>query len=301
MKLRWLAVTALVSMIGVAWPAGAQQQTLTPEERAERERQFQEGLRAPRPIEAVSSVWIDELTWMEVRDEIAAGKTTAIIPTGGVEQNGPYLTTGKHNVIMVGACEAIAGKLGNALCTPVVKFVPEGRIDPPSGHMRYPGTISLRQETYQALLDDIASSLVAHGFTDIIFLGDSGGNQSGMEAVANTLNARWSGSGATAYFIGGFYRPGYSETGRFTTEVLGIEQTEDDGLHDSFGVTALMMVTDPTAVRFDQRVKAGLAKINGVPITPLKATVDIAKRMMNFRADYTVTLIREAMDSSASQ
>jgi hypothetical protein len=53
---------------------------------------------ASRPIAAHNSVWIEQLTWMEVRDAIRSGKTTVIVPTGGVEQNGPYPVTGKHNV-----------------------------------------------------------------------------------------------------------------------------------------------------------------------------------------------------------
>src|SRR2546426_10462803 len=89
---------------------------------------------ARRPIEALDSVWIEELTWMEVRDALKAGKTTVIIPTGGVEQNGPYLATGKHNYILRATAEAIARKLGNALAAPSVPFVPEGDIDRPTGH-----------------------------------------------------------------------------------------------------------------------------------------------------------------------
>ena len=74
----------------------------------------------PRPIAAVDSAWIEDLTWMEVRDALKAGKTTAIVATGGVEQNGPYLVTGKHNVILKAICEAIARRLGNTLIAPIV-------------------------------------------------------------------------------------------------------------------------------------------------------------------------------------
>ena len=142
----WLAVAAV--------PVLAQQRTLTPEQIAERERAYREELATPNPLEASESVWIEELTWIEVRDRIADGYTTAIIPTGGIEQNGPYLATGKHNVIVEALGPAIADKLGNALCAPIVPFVPEGKIDPPSGAMMYPGSITVRDETYQALLED---------------------------------------------------------------------------------------------------------------------------------------------------
>ena len=148
-------------------------------------------INTPRPIEALNSVWIEEMTWMEVRDAIASGKTTVIIATGGIEQNGPYLATGKHNYVLMGACEMLARRLGNALCAPIIKLVPEGNIDEPSGSMRYPGTISLRQETFEAMLTDVGASLEAHGFEHIIYIGDSGGNQRSMAAVAARLNQRW--------------------------------------------------------------------------------------------------------------
>jgi creatinine amidohydrolase len=258
-------------------------------------------LSAPRPIDALESVWIEELTWMEIRDEIAAGKTTVIIPTGGVEPNGPYLATGKHNVVLRGTCEAIAKKLGDALCAPVVAFVPEGRIDPPSGHMRSPGTISLREETYRTLLDDIASSLKVHGFKHIIFIGDSGGNQAGMDEVAKALNERWAGSGTTAYFIPEYYRPGYADLDKYMEEALGIKEPVNDGLHDQFSITALMMVIDPTTVRYEQRVKAGRATINGVTIAPKERTVEIGRKLVEFRAEYTARAIRAAKAKSTTQ
>jgi creatinine amidohydrolase/Fe(II)-dependent formamide hydrolase-like protein len=253
--------------------------------------QFQEELRAPRPIEAVNSVWIEDLTWMEVRDLLAAGHTTAIIATGGIEQNGPYLVTGKHNVVLQGACEGIARALGNALCAPVVKLVPEGDIDVPSGHMRYPGTLSLRQETFEAVLHDVASSLRAHGFTDVVFIGDSGGNQSGMENVAAALNARW--KDARAYFIPEFYT--YADVLAYMENDLGARQTTNDGLHDDFAITSMMMAVDPATVRYDQRVAAGRTTINGASITPKERAVEVGRKLFAFRVQRTVDAIRASM------
>lgn len=253
---------------------------------------------AARPIPPGFSWWTDELTWMEIRDLVADGYTTVILPTGGIEENGPYLSTGKHNVILEGLCPAIAGRLGNALCAPIVKFVPEGDIDPPSGAMRYPGTISLREDTYRALLDDIASSLRNAGFTDVVFIGDSGGNQAGMAAVADELNRRWRGEGAVAHFVGEFYDPGWDATERYTERELGVSETRDDGYHDDIWVTAMMMVTDPEQVRYRQRVEAGLASINGVPIEPLDDAVLLGRKMIDFRAGFTADAIRSAISAS---
>ena len=117
----------------------------------------------PNPLPATETLWIERMTWMDVRDALAAGKTTAIISTGGMEPNGPWLVTGKHNYVLHANCEAIARDLGNALCAPIVKWVPEGQIAPQSGHMRSPGTISLRQETFEALLTDVAGVLDKQG------------------------------------------------------------------------------------------------------------------------------------------
>src|SRR5437868_3754346 len=128
--------------------------------------------KARRPIEALDTVFIEEMTWMEVRDALKAGKTTVLVPTGGVEQNGPYLATGKHDYILRATSEAIARKLGNALVAPIVPFVPEGDIDPPTGHMKYPGTISLTEDTYQSLLTDVCACFRTHGFEHVVLIGD---------------------------------------------------------------------------------------------------------------------------------
>src|SRR5688572_3748327 len=182
---------------------------------------------SPRPIEAVDSVFIEDLTWMEVRDALKAGKDTVIVATGGVEQNGPYLVTGKHNVVLRGTTDVIARKLGKTLVAPILQFVPEGDIDPPSLHMLYPGTISVREETFQALLTDICASLKAHGFKKIILIGDSGGNQAGMKAVAEALASKWKGSGCRIVFIPEYYDA--APVNKWLEE-QGIKQTPE-GLH----------------------------------------------------------------------
>lgn len=261
----------------------------------DRELRAKKMLATPNPLKPSDSLWIEELTYMEVRDRIADGYSTAIIPTGGIEENGPYLATGKHNVILRSLCPAIARDLGNALCAPVVGFVPEGNFDPPSGAMLFPGSFTLSDETYHALLSDIGESLKLHGFRDVILIGDSGGNQRGLAAAAETLNERWDGSGVRAHFILEFYTTGWSETEKYTEEVLGVAEGESDGYHDDIWVTAMMMVTDPSSVRYDERVEAGLASINGVDISSREETVELGRKMVQFRAAFTADKIREAI------
>ena len=263
---------------------------------AQNQTDIDELLAAPRPITAGQSYWTEELTWMEIRDLIANGTTTVIIPTGGIEENGPYLATGKHNLILEATCPAIAAELGNALCAPIVKFVPEGSIEPPTGAMLYPGSISLSQETYEALLTDIAKSLGQAGFTDIVMIGDSGGNQRGMSNVADQLGEHWADSDTSIHFIREFYDPGWVATEQFTENELGVAESQHDGYHDDIWVTAMMMVTDPNQVRFDQRVAADLASINGVAITPKSEAIQLGRAMIQFRAEFTADAIRSAIE-----
>jgi len=279
---------ALLLLVALAPTLEAQEQ--------DRERRLGEQLAAPRPIAALNSVWIEELTWMEVRDALAEGKTTAIIPTGGIEDNGPYLATGKHNYVLQTACEEIARRLGDALCAPIVKLVPEGRIDEPSGHMRFPGTISLREETFRMVLSDVARSLAAHGFRDVVFIGDSGGNQAGMEATARELNRRW--TDARAHYIPEYYDK--AAVVEWMEEELGIVQPVDEGLHDNYVITAEMMIADPTTVRYDQRVAAGRATINGLSIVPKERTIEIGRKLLGYRVDRTVEAIRRERSHAAS-
>jgi creatinine amidohydrolase len=280
----------------LCWAAGAATaQSPAPDEIAAREARIRAMHASERPIAAGDSYWIEELTWLEVRDRIREGWTTVIIPTGGVEENGPYISTGKHNVILQSLCPSIAAKLGNALCAPIVKFVPEGSLEPPSGAMRFPGSITLQDSTYEALLEDITMSLKVGGFTDIVLIGDSGGNQDGMHNVAVRLNERWQGTGIRAHFVREFYTPGWEETEKYTKETLGVVETKNDGHHDDIWVTAMMAVTDPAQIRYDQRVAAGLASINGVPLEPLEKTVELGRKMVEFRAGYTAEAIRQAI------
>lgn len=246
---------------------------------------------APNPIPAPNTVWLEEMTWMDVRDAVKAGKITVIIPTGGMEPNGPWLATGKHNFVLHANCEAIARKLGNALCAPIVKFVPEGRIDPPSGHMTSPGTISMREETFRALLTDIVASLKMSGFRNIILIGDSGGNQAGQRAVADSLTAIWKGSPIVAH-VQEYYD--YAGVKKFM-EGKGVVESKPENMHDDPVISLNMFIDDPRSIRYDQRIKAGKASINGVTLSNKKQSMQWAKEIVDYRSTTTVEAINKAI------
>lgn len=247
---------------------------------------------APNPLPKANTVWLEEMTWMDVRDAMKAGKTSVIITTGGIEPNGPWLALGKHNYVLRANCEAIARKLGNALCAPIDPFVPEGNPAAKSGHMGTPGTISLREETFQALLTDIVTSLKTHGFENIILIGDSGGNTTGMRTVANKLNTEWSGSPFVVHI------PEYYDYASVTREMAAkglIKEGTNEQLHDDAIITLNMWITDPKSVRYEERVKAGKATINGVSIADSKKNLEMAKAIVEYRATVTVAAIQKAI------
>ncbi|MDA1096724.1 MAG: creatininase family protein [Chloroflexi bacterium] len=239
------------------------------------------------PIDALESVWIGDLTWIETRDAISAGKTTAIIPTGaGSEQNGPYLAGRKHDIIIKATAESIARRLGNALVAPIVSFVPEGDWDVPFGTQRYPGTIGVSDATFEAILTDVATSLRAMGIQTIIFIGDSGGNQAPAERVATALNARWTDGKTKVYHIGEYYN--WPQRQQWLRD-HGINETmQAIGLHDEFSAAAIMLMMEPTTVRIDQRKRVGQWSINGVDLAPEARTVALARELVEWITDVTV-------------
>jgi creatinine amidohydrolase len=249
---------------------------------------------APRPIAALDSVWMEQLTWMEIRDAIASGKTTAFILTGGVEANGPYIPTGKHNYVLEAAGEAMARRLGNVLIVPILRYEPGQPATSTS-----PGSVVLSDATYKAVLTDMATSLKAQGFKNIVLMGDSGGNQTRMEEVTETLSAQWDSESTAIHFV-----PEYYATKRIIDEEtipgLGIVE-EPEGLHDSYRITSVLLAAHgPKIIRFDQRVAAGKASINGISINPPDKTIEIGKKNMELRVDHAVAAIEKAIGKRSS-
>ena len=249
----------------------------------------------PNPLPATDTVWLEQMTWMEVRDALAAGTRSVLIPTGGIEPNGPWVALGNHNVILQANCEAIARRLGNALCAPVIKHVPEGGIDPPAGHMRTPGTISLRDDTFKALLTDTAESLIAGGFTEVLFIGDSGGNQSGQQAVAEALAGKYAGRARA------FHVPAYYDYDAVIAHMAGkgLVEGRQEGLHDDAFTTLNMYVVDPGSVRYEARRAAGRASINGVDLSDAARNAELGGQIVAFRAAFTVEAIKTLRAAAA--
>jgi len=246
---------------------------------------------AVNPIPAPNTVWLEEMTWMDVRDAMKAGKTTILIASGGIEPNGPWIALGKHNYVLHQNCEAIARKMGNALCAPIVKFVPEGGVEPPTSHMTTRGTLSLRETTFRALLTDLVVSLKVHGFEQVFLIGDSGGNQAGQRNVADSLNTLWGGKPLIAH-IQEYYD--YASVEAYMKD-HGVVDGVAENLHDDPIISLNIFADDPKAIRLDERIKAGKASINGVSLADKKKNAALAKQIIEFRATATVNAINKAI------
>lgn len=244
------------------------------------------------------TVFVEELTWTEVGARVRAGTRSVIVATGGTEQNGPHMVLGKHNFIIRAAAERIARELGGALVAPVVAYVPEGGLDPPSGHMRYPGAITLPEEHFRALLEAAARGFALHGFENVIFIGDSGGNQRGMEAVAAALNAEWeaAGSPARVLYIAEYYRAnGFRE---WLAE-QGLDE-ETVGRHAGVSDTSQLWFVAPGMIREEARVRDGGFADSGVRGDPTRASPEFGEVGLRLKVETTVRVVRERLAALAS-
>ena len=234
------------------------------------------------------TVFLEELTWTELRDLIGSGKTTVIVPIGGTEQNGPHMALGKHNRRVQLLSEKIARALGDALVAPVIAYVPEGAVNPPTAHMKFPGTITMPEETFEKVLEYAARSFQHAGFRDIVFLGDHGGYQRDEKMVAERLDREWAATPARVHAIEEYYRASETEF----AEVLKSKGygEEEIGTHAGLADTSLMLAVDPNLVRAN-RLGVG----EGVHGDPARANPRLGQLGVDLIVTRTVEVIRKAV------
>lgn len=248
---------------------------------------------------APASVQLEELTWTEVRDALRAGTTTVIIPVGGTEQSGPHMALGKHNVRVKVLAERIARALGHTLVAPVIAYVPEGQVSPPTQHMRYSGTVSISDDAFKGVVDGAARSFRQHGFTDVVLIGDHGGYQPLLAAVATRLNREWASSPARAHFVAAYYEAAQAPYNQVLRD-HGLTDAQI-GSHAGAADTSLMLATDASLVRREPlRIDAGAAaaKAVGVIGDPRPATAALGQIGVELIVSRTSAAIRQAIARS---
>jgi creatinine amidohydrolase/Fe(II)-dependent formamide hydrolase-like protein len=231
---------------------------------------------------------LEALTSTELRARIAAGATTALLPIGGTEQNGPHMVLGKHNVRVRVLAEQIAERLGNALVAPVIAYVPEGRIDPPEAHMRYAGTLSIPEPAFESMLEGAALSLCHHGFRDVVLLGDHGGYQKSEQRVATRIKR----DGCRVHAVTEYYRA--SQQGHAKLLAARGFPAAEIGEHAGLADTSLALAVDPSLVREEWLGRASTpAERPGVSGDPRRASAELGRLGTAHIVDETVAVIRQ--------
>lgn len=239
---------------------------------------------------------IADMTWMEVRDAIASGSTTVIVPSGGLEQNGPHMVIGKHDYIVTWAARWIATELGNALVAPVVSYVPQGNYDPPTGNMSFPGTLGVPPAVFAGVLEGIARSLKVAGFKAICLIADHGPSIAPQTQIAAKLTAEWGSGGPKVVAINSYYADA-AETAYLHA------QGESDaaiGEHATISDTSELMAVHPDGVDLSRLPAHALSWAGfGVIGDPRRSTVSRGDAMMSLKVKAAVAQIRAVLARSS--
>ena len=260
MLIRAAGKVALAAAVGVALASYWVRQPLT----------------APLP----NTLQIADMTWIEVRSAIARGYTKVIVPSGGIEQNGPHMVLGKHDYIVGAAASEIARELGQTLVTPVVSFVPEGDYDPPAGHLRFPGTMGVPEDVYAGMLEGIARSLKAGGFKTICFIADHGGSLKPQAEVAQRLTREWAQEGVRVLDVSDYYADA-AETEYLAR--LG-ETAAAIGQHAGIADTSELMAAHPEGVDLQRYADTPYTmEPTGASGNPMKSSAERGRALLNIK------------------
>ncbi len=247
------------------------------------------------------SVFLEDLTSFELRAAVANGSTTVLVPIGGTEQNGPHMALGKHNLRVKALAGQIAHRLGNAIVAPVLAYVPEGSIFPPAAHMRFSGTISISDATFESLLESTARSFKQHGFHDVVFLGDHGGYQKSEVRAAEKINKEWASDSRTRALALTVYYEASQAPFIQALRSKGFSDAEI-GTHAGLADTSLTLAIDKTLVRMDLLSEgAKTSPADGVYGDPRKASAELGQIGVRSIVERSVQAIQETVKQHATR
>jgi creatinine amidohydrolase/Fe(II)-dependent formamide hydrolase-like protein len=248
---------------------------------------------AGRPLTAPvpSTVHMADMTWVEVKSALERGYGTVIVPSGGIEQNGPHMILGKHDHIVRWTAERIAAELGRTLVAPVVSYVPEGDYDPPTGHMRFPGTLGLSEPVFAQVLEGIARSLKAGGFKTICFIADHGQSQAPQAEVAARLSGEWAAAGVKVLSVGDYY----ADAAQLKYLYGAGETLAAIGRHAGIQDTSELLAVHPDGVDVGRFAALPFTwRPTGVSGDPTKASAERGRALLDLKVQAAVRQIRSS-------
>ncbi|MBY8825127.1 creatininase family protein [Sphingomonas colocasiae] len=238
-------------------------------------------------------VFLEDMTTNEVRAKLDAGCPVGIIFSAGGEQTGPHVVLGKHIFRARAYGEAIARNLGDAIVAPVQPFAPNSspRGDP---HAAFAGSIGISTQTFIALNEEIARSLVDGGFRRVALLGDHGNGQKELRTLAAKLDGEYAGRGVRVFFVGGGY-----DRARRQIEAESMAAGIPAGGHGGLWDTAETLAAKPGSVRMKllragDVSNGGNGRMNeeGFSGDPRRTTVALGKRYAAIRVRHATDELR---------
>jgi len=246
------------------------------------------------------------MTWPEVKTAIAAGKTTALVYTGGTEQRGPQNVNGGHTLMGREIVKTIALRLGNAIAMPVLPYTPN------NASADLPGTIGLTPELLSAILERVSEQAIATGFKNVVIMGDHGGGQPATYAeVAKKMDEKYAPEGRHVYFCDQVYAKAQGDFDDWLV-AHGYPRSSHAGIPDTS--TMLYLGGDKGWVRKNliataegdpvpppgQRGRGAAAdpnapprKNNGITGDARRSTAALGKMAFDIKIDYAVRQIQQ--------
>src|SRR5438046_3163270 len=200
-------------------------------------------------------VEFEMMTWPEVKAAMAAGRTTALVYTGGTEQRGPQNVNGGHTLMGREIVRTIALRLGNAIAMPVLPYTPN------NASADLPGTIGLTPEILGVVLERIVEQSMTTGFKNVVIMGDHGGGQPATYAeTAKKMDAKYAPEGKHVYFCDEVYAKAQGDFDKWL-QAHGYPSSSHAGIPDTS--TMLYLGGDKGWVR-----KELIATAEGDPVPP---------------------------------
>ena len=248
---------------------------------------------APEP-----KVEFEMMTWVEVREALAEGKTTVLVYNGGTEQRGPQNVNGGHNLMGRATARAVVLKLGNAIVASVLPFSPN------NANPEKPGTIGLTASLFGEVNQQVAEQLIISGFKNVVLMGDHGGGQKELKQVAEKLDERYSGKGIRVVYCDEVYQKAQDDFDKWCADhgyrygghanISDISEMIYLGGDKGWVRNELLStaVGDPVPLPGQQLVKQ---INNGIIGDSRRSSSALGKRYFDMKVDYAVRQIRSLL------
>ena len=260
-------------------------------------------------VEPPDQLRLELMSFQDVAAALENGYSTILIPCGAVEQHGPHLPLCMDADHAEALAEKLAQKLGRTLVAPTIKLGCSAH------HLAFPGTISLRAETFEAVCLDCCTSLARHGFKRILLFSGHIGNF----PVFNDMLPRLRQAVPRDVVIDAFSDSiGWIERWRAAVEAAGGDPNAVGG-HADIAETSLMMVIRPESVRLDRFEVGHLGALseeqlrsmwangmksvttNGILGNPVGSTARIGEQCLGAIADLLTDAFRAKVSAESAR